>query len=308
MSMPYAASSPEMVRGLQERAARALPAEHVEDVDGWWLRHAPDCSWWAGTVLPHGDAEPGGLVHRVVEAEKFYARHGATARFQISPPACPEGLDTVLAERGYRRQSPVSLQVASTARVLEQVPTGSLRVRLDDRPTRAWFEVWRAASGHGDSLAEWDMLDRVEPPGAYACAMSGDDVVAVGRAVADTGWAGVFGMATLPGHGAKARPAMCSPHWPTGLARTKPTACISRWNATTSRRCDCTSGPVSERCAVSTTAPQPEPSLRLGHPRPQRVAAHPCPPATLHRATQLLSSGVTSFRYACQQLAGSPRG
>ena len=191
-------SSPEMVRGLQERAARALPAEHVEDVDGWWLRHAPGCSWWAGTVLPHGDAGPDGLVHRVVEAEKFYARHGATARFQISPPACPEGLDTVLAGRGYRRQSPVSLQVASTARVSEQAPTGSVRVRLDDRPTRAWFDVWRAASGHGDSLAEWDMLDRVEPPGTYACAMSGDDVIAVGRAVADTGWAGVFGMATLP--------------------------------------------------------------------------------------------------------------
>lgn len=70
------------------------------------------------------------------EAEEFYAGHGATARFQISPSAGPEGLDTVLAERGYRRQSPVSLQVASTARVLQQVPTTSLRVRLDDRPTR----------------------------------------------------------------------------------------------------------------------------------------------------------------------------
>ncbi|GAA3046197.1 hypothetical protein GCM10010464_08090 [Pseudonocardia yunnanensis] len=150
VSVPSAVSSPETLRGLQERAARALPAEQVEDVDGWWLRHA-----------------------------------------------CPEGLDAVLAERGYRRQSPVSLQVASTARVLEQVPTGSLRVRLDDSPTRAWFEVWRAASGHGDYQAEWDMLARVEPPGAYVCAMSGDDVVAVGRAVADTGWAGVFGMATL---------------------------------------------------------------------------------------------------------------
>jgi ribosomal protein S18 acetylase RimI-like enzyme len=149
-------------------------------------------------VLPHGDAEPGELVHRVVEAEKFYARRGATARSQVSPPACPEGPATVLAERGYRRQSPVSLQVASTAGVLEQMPTGSLRVRLDDRPTRAWFEVWRAASGHGGSQAEWDMLERVEPQAAYACPMSGDDVVAVGRAVADTGWAGVFGMATLP--------------------------------------------------------------------------------------------------------------
>lgn len=31
---------------------------------------------------------------------------------------------------------------------------------------------------------------------AYACALAGDEVVAVGRAVADTGWAGLFGMAT----------------------------------------------------------------------------------------------------------------
>jgi GNAT superfamily N-acetyltransferase len=38
----------------------------------------------------------------------------------------------------------------------------------------------------------------VAGPSAYACAVIGDDAVAVGRAVADTGWAGVFGMATLP--------------------------------------------------------------------------------------------------------------
>ena len=41
------------------------------------------------------------------------------------------------------------------------------------------------------------MLDRVEQPSAYVCAMLDDDDVAVGRAVVDTGWAGVFGMATL---------------------------------------------------------------------------------------------------------------
>lgn len=38
----------------------------------------------------------------------------------------------------------------------------------------------------------------VERPCAYASAMSGDDVIAVGRVVADNGRAGVFGMATLP--------------------------------------------------------------------------------------------------------------
>jgi N-acetylglutamate synthase len=199
MSVPSAVSSADVVRGLQEKAARALPAEQVEKVGGWWLRHAPGCSWWVGTVLPHGDAGPGQLVRRIVAAEQFYAGHGTTARFQVTPPACPEGLDTILAERGYQRQSLVSLQVAPTVRVLEQVPAGALRVRLDDHPAQAWLEVWQAVQDPGgDSRAERDMLARVERPSAYACAVIGDDVVAVGRAVADTGWAGVFSMATLP--------------------------------------------------------------------------------------------------------------
>ena len=42
------------------------------------------------------------------------------------------------------------------------------------------------------------MLGRVQRPSAYASAMIGNGVVAVGRAVADDGWTGVFGMATLP--------------------------------------------------------------------------------------------------------------
>ena len=190
-------SGVELVRGLQERAARALPAEHVTDVDGWWLRHAPSCSWWVGTVLPHAEVRADELVDRVAGAEEFYAGRGAVARFQISPGACPDGLDTVLAERGYRRQSPVSLQVAPTARVRDAVPAGGLRVRLADRPTRAWFETWQAVHG-GEVGAEWDLLARVARPGVYASVLIGDDVVAVGRAVADTGWVGVFGMATIP--------------------------------------------------------------------------------------------------------------
>ncbi len=177
------------VRGLQERTARALPAEHIEDAGGWWLRHAPSCSWWVGTVLPHGD---GDLVRRIVRAERFYAARGTAARFQISPGACPEGLDAVLAERGYRRERPISLRTAPAARV--RTPD---RVRLTDRPTGAWFDVWHAVNG-GDARSERALLDRVKPPSAYAHVVVGGDVVAVGRAVADDGWAGVFGMATLP--------------------------------------------------------------------------------------------------------------
>ncbi len=217
MTAPSVVAGPEMIRELQERAARALPAQHVEDADGWWLRHSPRCAWWTGTVLPHGEVPADELPRRVARAERFYAAHDAVARFQITPGACPDGLDALLAERGYRRESPASLRVAPTACVLDRLPARPLRVAVNDRPTRAWFDVWHAVQHHGgDPRAEWEMLERVALPGGYAGAMVGDEVVAVGRVVCDTGWAGVFGMATLPaarGQGAARRVLAALARW-----------------------------------------------------------------------------------------------
>jgi GNAT superfamily N-acetyltransferase len=189
----------ERVRDLQERAARALPASEVVIADGWWLRHAPGAAWWAGSVLPHHDAASPDLLSRVVDAEEFYAVRRATARFQISPGTCPAGLDPVLADRGYRRHSAMSLQVASTARAALLAPAAAVRVNLDARPARAWLDRWHATHGHGGDLrSERAMLDRVQLPSAYASASIGGATVAVARAVVDDGWAGVFGMATRP--------------------------------------------------------------------------------------------------------------
>ncbi|WP_436531344.1 GNAT family N-acetyltransferase [Actinoplanes sp. HUAS TT8] len=182
-----------IIAALQERAARALPAEFGERVDGWWLRAAPSCSWWVGTTLPHGD---GSLADRVDGAEKFYRRYGIDARIQISPGASPSGLDELLAGRGYRRGGRLSLQTAATASVLARSTAGrSPEVRVDDAPSREWFAVWHEIHGQD---GEWELLGRVDRPSAYASVVVGGDVVAVGRAVADDGWAGLFGMATLP--------------------------------------------------------------------------------------------------------------
>lgn len=95
----------------------------------------------------------------------------------------------------------MSLRTAPIARILTEAPANPLRIRLDDRPTSGWFDVWNAVHGHhgGGAAAEWDMLARVGGPSAYAGAMVGDKIVAVVRAVADTGRVGLFGMATLPG-------------------------------------------------------------------------------------------------------------
>ncbi|WBB61174.1 GNAT family N-acetyltransferase [Streptomyces sp. WMMC500] len=205
-------AAPGVVRGLQERAARALPAELVAYADGWWLRHHRGSSWWVGSVLPHGPEEPAGpaeLLRRVAHAEEFYARHERAALFQITPAACPAGLDDLLAGRGYRRAHPVSLQAAAVAGVPAQPTGGRLRARTEDRPVDAWFGVWHAVHGRDAApAAAGGLLERVAGPSAYARVLDGEETVAVGRAVADTGWAGVFAMATLPaarGRGAGGR-------------------------------------------------------------------------------------------------------
>ena len=186
------------MRGLQERAARALPPEQVERIGDWWLRRSATSSWWMATVLPHGEVDWTELDRRIAVAERFYAESGGVTRFQICPGACPAGLDDVLAERGYRWGHPMSLQAARVDEIRASAPVG-LRLELDPTPTTAWFDAWYAVHGHGsDPSGEWAMLGRVTQPSAYASVVLGDRIVAVGRGAADDGWVGVFGMATLP--------------------------------------------------------------------------------------------------------------
>jgi hypothetical protein len=151
----------------------------------------------------------------------------------------------------------MSLRVAATTHVSEQAPTDSLRVRLDDDPTAACSRSGTLCMGMVATPVPNGTCSVVcTRPSAYVSAMIGNGVVAVGRAVTDDGWAGVFGMATLPHARARTPPVVCSLRCQIGSMHTKPTVCISRWSATTFRHSGCTSGRVSTKCAVTTTAAQ----------------------------------------------------
>lgn len=211
---------PETVRALQERAARALPAEYFEYVGDWWLRHTNNSSWWMGTVLPHGISERDESLRRIGVAERFYAGLGKVTRFQVSPGACPDDLDAMLAERGYRRDGSMSLRTASAAEVRARRRPDGLIVRLAATATPAWFDVWSAVHSDGrDPRIEQAMLSRVGTPSAYVCILDGTEVVAVGRGVADSGWVGVFGMSVRPearGRGAGRRLLVALAEWARG--------------------------------------------------------------------------------------------
>lgn len=188
-------TGPASVRGLQERAARALPATVQQHRDGCWLRHTDSSMWWVGAALLHGPAqEP--LGARIAAVERFYAEHAVAARLQVCP-ACPAGLDAALADRGYRRSATMLLMVADAA--VPSAPT-ALRVDVSDRPDPTWLTLWTAVQAPAaDRAAEQRLLRRVQGPSGFVTVFAAGQPVAVGRVVAEQGWAGVFGMATLPG-------------------------------------------------------------------------------------------------------------
>lgn len=194
------------VRELQERAARAVPAAVQENRGGCWLRYTDStATWWAGAALMHHGPQVRDLESRIADAEDFYAAHGAAARFQICP-ACPPGLDDALSLRAYQGDDVVSLQVAIPRHIRRHVPAPALRVELTECPDAQWCHLLMAVQGPDtDPTPEWRLLQRVHRPRAYATAFLSGCPVAVGRAVTDTGWTGVFSMATLPAarrHGA----------------------------------------------------------------------------------------------------------
>lgn len=158
-----------------------------------------------GAAGEDSEAADGDLPARVAAAEEFYRRHGQPARFQISPAAWPAGLDDTLASRGYHRQTPVLLLSADARTIAGRLgppsPAGAMtRVEVIGSPTEAWLRAWSGVqAGEAVDLAvERQLLRRVAQPSGYAAAVVDGEVVAVSRAVADGGWAGVFGMAARP--------------------------------------------------------------------------------------------------------------
>jgi ribosomal protein S18 acetylase RimI-like enzyme len=194
--MQAAPFSPAELRALQERAARAQPIEHTEYWSGWRYGRTRSGAWWRGSVIPHG--EPADLLAQVEHAEATYAAWDMTVSFQISPGLCPGGLDALLESRGYRRSGPILLQCAASGDVPAPSRATPFDVRVDEAPTDAWLEALRGVHAHIDPDDERTRLERLDLPAAYASASLGAKVIAVGRAVADTGWTGLFALATLP--------------------------------------------------------------------------------------------------------------
>ena len=177
------------IRQVERRAIAAWPAAVAEERDGWLLRHTPGVR-----RRRSNSAVPPAAVHEDAEIDRleaFYRDRDRPVLVQVGPADQHQELDERLAARGYRREAPTALLTAFTADVIAAAADGA---DLEETPD-TWVKIFAELDEHTDSAMVGErVIERIAPPRAFvSVARDG-----MGLFAADSGWAGVFSMATRP--------------------------------------------------------------------------------------------------------------
>jgi len=184
----------EEIRRLEALADRAWPAAEVRAHDGWELRSSgPGIGRRVNSAAPL-DAGTLPLEPKVLAVEAFYRRRGLPPAFKLTAAAQPAGLEDFLVGRGYRVDAPVTILTRSLEPSAGPIP------RLPEAPPEEWLAANAAVPGHyGAAPAAFlDLLGRIQRPLAFASVEHQGETAAIGMAVADGSWVGLFEIGTLP--------------------------------------------------------------------------------------------------------------
>ena len=187
-----------MIRFLEELSLSALPALETVYLDGWVLRFADGYTRRANSI---NALYPGSrsLDDNLREAEELYRRHGQRVVFKLTPASLPAGLDEALAERGYALEAPTSVQTLdlTAAPALTVGPT-ALSEQVTDDWLAAGYALSAVTARHLPTLRQ--MLARLAPPASFASLRVDGCVVSQGLGVYQSGWVGLYDIATHPEH------------------------------------------------------------------------------------------------------------
>jgi N-acetylglutamate synthase len=188
---------------LDRLAVNATRPGTVEVLGGWLVRADETLPFRrCNSVVPCRDASAAGDVdQRISTVEAFYRSRGLPPRFQLSGCPWPADLDDLLAERGYSIEAPVDVLVGTVDGLRAAAPTASPgRVRTADTLDEAWLAAWP-----GDDLVDSTrsrlrayrrLLSGIAPESVVVTLDVDDTPGAVGLAVIERGWMGIFGMVT----------------------------------------------------------------------------------------------------------------
>ena len=167
---------------LEEEVA-SWPPLQVVDIDGWRAGLSGGFTRRGNSVVAAGaPADPESALDSV---EALYAGRGLPAVVRVCGRSRPDGLDEILARRGYRVVAPTTVMTGAVG-----VPAGGPdregggTVTLADEPDRAWLDGWldvkSATAGAVDPALAERLVRGAES--IYLTSRDADGVVGVLRA------------------------------------------------------------------------------------------------------------------------------
>jgi ribosomal protein S18 acetylase RimI-like enzyme len=208
---------PETSHQLERLAARAWPADEVEEVEGWLLRRTAGVDRRrANSLLP--PADPGAAARTAELALATAEQLDFAAVVQVAPAEGHQRLDETLARRGMTPSGstlvlsgPVRAGASGAADITIKVQEGppepgpvasppALAVQIGDLNAE-WVEAWATVSGRDGTRETAELvLSQLGDRAGFAVAVdvTSGEPLGVSIGVAEEGWLGLFSLAVSP--------------------------------------------------------------------------------------------------------------
>jgi N-acetylglutamate synthase len=183
-----------MITPLEEVTLNAWPALQTMHADGWILRFANGYTKRANSVNPLYPS-PKEAAAKVQFCERTYRARNLPVVFKMTSAAQPENLDGLLAERGYRVDSPTSVQTMELASL--DTPSAS-DAELNSTLTDEWIDAFCRLSETSEQRKPTlrQMLLNIIPLKSFAAVRRADEIVACGLGVCQGDYIGFFDIVT----------------------------------------------------------------------------------------------------------------
>jgi N-acetylglutamate synthase len=180
-----------LVRHLEELTLNAWPALTNLLYDGWVLSFSNGYTRRANSIHPlYPSTLP--LTDKIAICETTYAARGQETVFKLTHPGAQDSeLDTTLERLGYASAATTSVQIADlNLRELPADPSITVHMKLED----VWFEDFNRLSVTPERFRPTmrRLLNTITPAHAFASMSLDGQSVALGLAVAERGYVGLF--------------------------------------------------------------------------------------------------------------------
>jgi N-acetylglutamate synthase len=188
---PATKSRRALVRLIEELSFNAQPSVYTLYYDGWLLRFADGYTRRANSVSPLY-ASSIALDEKIAYCEATYHAHEQPTIFKLTDATQPAELDETLARRGYQHEALTEVQALELSHV-EKTPTLT-DIWVDTSFKGQWLltfcQMNTVQEEHFPVIAL--MLASIQPATCFLTLRIGQEAVAVGLAVLERGWLGIY--------------------------------------------------------------------------------------------------------------------